>query len=160
MAFPAHIVAAGGFTEDGKGNILLVKTHHNGWVFPGGQVENGESITDAVIRETKEESGIDVEVGPLVSVFSNTCEYIWRDGKTHVPTKVMLNFICSYKGGDLEASDETSDGMWVPVKKALEYITHPSLRFQYKAYLDFDGRILYAEYKTRPSFVVVTQRHV
>jgi len=36
MAFPTHIVSAGGIVEDGKGNILLVKAHDDGWVFPGG----------------------------------------------------------------------------------------------------------------------------
>ena len=35
---PTHIVATGGIVEDNAGNILLVKTYHGGWVFPGGQV--------------------------------------------------------------------------------------------------------------------------
>lgn len=35
VAFPTHIVSAGGIVEDGKGNILLVKAHDDGWVYPG-----------------------------------------------------------------------------------------------------------------------------
>ncbi|WP_244364349.1 hypothetical protein [Paenibacillus cellulositrophicus] len=35
MPFPTHIVATGGFVEDGQGNILLVKTRDGGWVYPG-----------------------------------------------------------------------------------------------------------------------------
>lgn len=59
MAFPTHIVSAGGIVEDGKGNILLVKAHDDGWVYPGGITEIGENLIDGVIREIKEESGID-----------------------------------------------------------------------------------------------------
>jgi 8-oxo-dGTP diphosphatase len=46
MAMPTHIVAVGGFVEDENGNILLVKTIHNGWVYPGGQVEAGGNLID------------------------------------------------------------------------------------------------------------------
>lgn len=160
MTFPTHILAAAGFTEDGKGNILMVKTHNNGWVYPGGQVEIGESIPDAVVRETKEESGIDIEVGPLVGIYSNTGTYIWYDGKTHVPTKAMFDFICYYKSGDLGTSDETSDSMWVPKEKALELNMHPVYRLRYQAYLDFSGKILYADYVAHPEFVLKSKRYV
>ncbi|GIP35942.1 hypothetical protein [Paenibacillus sp. J2TS4] len=37
MAFPTHIVSAGGIVEDGNGNILLVKAHDDGWVNPIGK---------------------------------------------------------------------------------------------------------------------------
>jgi 8-oxo-dGTP diphosphatase len=49
MAMPTHIVAVGGFVENVQGEILLVQTQHNGWVFPGGQVEVGENLTDALM---------------------------------------------------------------------------------------------------------------
>ncbi|WP_347397670.1 hypothetical protein [Paenibacillus amylolyticus] len=39
MSFPTHIVSAGGIVEDGNGNILLVKAHDDGWVYPGGMTE-------------------------------------------------------------------------------------------------------------------------
>ena len=41
MRFPTHIVSAGGIVEDGNGNILLVKAHDDGWVYPGGITEVG-----------------------------------------------------------------------------------------------------------------------
>jgi len=94
MVMPTHIVAVGGIVEDSKGNILLVKTRNSGWVFPGGQVEIGENLTDALVREIKEESGIDVSVTKLIGVYSNTAIYKWYDGVTDVPTKVMLDFTC------------------------------------------------------------------
>ncbi len=72
MVMPTHIVAVGGIVEDEQRNILLVKTQHDGWVFPGGQVEAGEDLMEALIREVHEESGIEIVVSQLIGVYSNT----------------------------------------------------------------------------------------
>lgn len=69
---PTHIVSAASVVENDTGEILLVKTYHGLWVFPGWQVDIGENIIDAVIREIKEESGINVTVQKLFTVSSNT----------------------------------------------------------------------------------------
>jgi ADP-ribose pyrophosphatase YjhB (NUDIX family) len=79
LSFPTHIVSAGGFVEDGEGNILLVKTRNGGWVYPGGQVEVGENLMDALVREIKEESGIDTTISYLVGIYSNTGVFKWYD---------------------------------------------------------------------------------
>lgn len=160
MKMPTHIVAAGGIVEDDQGNILLVKTIHGGWVFPGGQVEVGENLMDAVCREIKEESGIDVAVTQLIGVFSNTGIHKWYDGVTDVPTKVMFDFICKPVGGTLTTSDETTDCRWVAKDKVLEFITTPAIRARYQAYLDFRGEITYMEYVTKPEFELKMERKV
>jgi 8-oxo-dGTP diphosphatase len=148
MAFPTHIVSAGGIVEDGNGNILLVKTHDDGWVYPGGIVEVGENLIDGVIREIKEESGIDATVSHLISVVSNTGIHKWYDGVTDVPTKVMFDFVCKPVGGELAISDETTDSRWVPKENVLDFITAPAIRIRYEAYLNFNGSVNYMEYVT------------
>lgn len=158
MAMPTHIVAAGGIVEDGQGNILLVQTIHGGWVFPGGQVETGENLMDALAREIKEESGIETEVSILIGVYSNTGTYKWHDRVTDIPTKVMLDYICRPVGGELGTSDETSESRWVPRDKVLEMITSPAIRTRYQAYLDFDGHVHYMEYVTKPEFEIKRKR--
>ena len=62
MAFPTHIVAAAGYVFDGAGNLLMIKTPNRGWDCTGGQVEVGENIEEAVLREIMEESGITARV--------------------------------------------------------------------------------------------------
>ncbi len=66
------VVAGTVFTLDG-GIVLLkrgVEPALGKWVFPGGYVDRGESVQDAAIRETKEESQVDVRLGRLLNVYS------------------------------------------------------------------------------------------
>lgn len=154
MAFPTHIVAVGGIVEDEDGNILLVNTRDGGWVFPGGQVEVGENLMDALCREIKEESGIDVTVSHLIGVYSNTGTHKWYDGVTEVPTKLMLDFACKPVGGQLSISEETTDSEWVLKEKALDFITPPAIRTRFQVYLDFEGATAYMEYVTNPEFEI------
>lgn len=158
MPFPTHIVATGGFVEDGQGNILLVKTRDGGWVYPGGQVEVGENLIDGLVREIKEESGIDVSVGGLVGVYSNTGIQKWYDGVTDVPTQVGFDFVCQPIGGELLSfSEETTDSRWVAKDRVLDLITQPSVRFRYQAYLEFNGAVNYADYVNKPEFTIKHQ---
>ena len=70
--FPTHILATGAFVRNSNDEILLVKTYNRSWQIPGGQVENREDLVEAVIREVKEESGIDISVNTIVGMYSNT----------------------------------------------------------------------------------------
>jgi len=160
MAWPTHIVAAAGYVEDKNGNLLLVKTHHRGWDTPGGQIENGESVEEGVLREILEESGITATVRCLIGIHSNVGEHLWYDGKTHVPTKVMLDFICDYVDGEPTPSDETSEVLWVPKAEVMQYVTAPAMRFRFEKMLNFDGTISYCSYITKPEFHVRTDRNV
>jgi 8-oxo-dGTP diphosphatase len=151
MASPVHILAVAGLVEDGKGNVLLIKSNHRKtWEFPGGQVESGENLEQALIREIKEESGIDVSVRCLVGLYSNIQETIWHDGITKNPTKLTIDFICNYVGGDLMTSNESSEVIWCPRGKALEMIAHPIFKMRMGNLLNFSGKIYYNAYSSQP----------
>jgi len=158
MKMPTHIVAAGGIVEKEDGTILLVKTQHDGWVYPGGQVEVGENLLDALCREIQEESGIEASVSYLVGVYSNTSTYKWHDGVTDVPTIVNFDYVCRPIGGQLATSEETSDSRWVAKERVLDFITAPYVRLRYQAYLDFTGSVYYMEYATYPQFELKLRR--
>ena len=150
MVFPTHIVAVGGVVENNKGEILLVKQRNNGeWVYPGGQVEVGETIIEALIREVREESGINISVDKLFWIGSNIAGHKGYDGVDNVPTKVIFGFICSYIDGELCDSDETSEARWVKKENVLDMIPLVICdRFQ--AYLDFNGTVQYTAYTSKP----------
>ena len=160
MGWPTHIVAAAGYVFDTKGNILIVKTHNRGWDCTGGQVEEGENIEDAVLREILEESGVKANVKCLCGIYSNVGKHLFYDGVTPVPTKVMMDFICEYIEGELTCSNETSDVIWVPKTEVLSYITSPAQLYRFTKVLEFDGRVTYSSYVTKPEFRVLAERYI
>ncbi len=155
---PTHIVAGAGVVVNDNDEILMVKTYNAGWVFPGGQVEVGENVIDAVKREIMEETGIEVEVGEVFCISSNTGKYPGYNGVKEVPTKAMLDFICKAKDGTPRPSDENSESVFVSREKVLERIQAPNIIERYKAYLEYTGRPVYLEYVTKPCYELRLKR--
>ena len=155
---PTHIVAGAGVVVNDNDEILMVKTYNAGWVFPGGQVEVGENVIDAVKREIMEETGIEVEVGEVFCISSNTGKYPGYNGVKAVPTKAMLDFICKAKDGTPRPSDENSESVFVSREKVLERIQAPNIIERYKAYLEYTGRPVYLEYVTKPCYELRLKR--
>lgn len=71
MSPPKHILSAAAIVVNDKKELLLIKGPRRDWEMPGGQVEEGESLSQAVVRETKEESGIDIEIIKFCGIFQN-----------------------------------------------------------------------------------------
>lgn len=157
---PTHIIAGAGIVINENDEVLMVKTHNAGWVFPGGQVEVGENVIDAVKREVMEETGIDIEVGEVFCVSSNTGKHPGYNGVKEIPTKIMLDFICKAKGGVPRPSDENSESAYIPKDEVLNLIQTPAIIERYKAYLEYTGRPTYMAYVTRPSFQLKLKRHI
>jgi mutator protein MutT len=83
-----------------EGEILLQKRSRNEelWGFPGGAVEPGESFEEAVVREVKEETGLDVNVDYLIGVYSKFFE---KYDNGDISQTVCAFFKCSVKSGEL-----------------------------------------------------------
>ena len=158
--FPTHIIAGAGIVINEHQEILMVKTYNAGWVFPGGQVEVGENVIDAVKREIMEETGIDVEVGEVFCISSNTGKHPGYNGIKEVPTKIMLDFICEAKCGTPRPSDENSESAYFPKDEVLDLIKAPVIIERYKAFLEYSGRPIYLEYVTKPTFELKLKRPI
>ena len=155
---PTHIVSAAGVVVNERDEILLVKDHRHGWVLPGGIVEEGENVIDGVKREIMEETGVKVEVGELFCVTSNTCKYPGYNGVKVVPTKLMLDFVCTAKGGTPRPSDENSESAYFSREEAARLIQTPAIAERFKAYLEYAGRPTFLAYVNQPSFELNAKR--
>ena len=121
------VVAGTVFTLDG-GIVLLkrgVEPAMGKWGFPGGYVDRGESVQDAAIRETKEESQVDVKLGPLLNVYSYPRS-----------PNVIVVYTAEIIGGELVAADESVDaGAFSPEKIPWDDLAFDSTRDALKDYI-------------------------
>jgi ADP-ribose pyrophosphatase YjhB (NUDIX family) len=88
---------------------LLLQQRSDGgqWGLPGGAVEIGESVTQAVVREVREETGLDVHPRRLVGVYSDPALQVVRYPDGNVWQYVSVCFECTVRGGTLTTCDET-----------------------------------------------------
>lgn len=119
---------------DAAGRILMVhKTDNDLWALPGGGMDLGESIADAAVRETKEETGIDIEVTGLIGVYTNPRHVLaYDDGE--VRQQFSLCFTTRMLGGELRTSSETSEVRFVAPADLHELNIHPSMRLRIDHY--------------------------
>ena len=139
---PMHIVAAGGLVTNSQGQVLLIKSPRYGdWEFPGGQVEESETIPHALEREVFEETGIVVRVKSLVGIYSNTRK----------PSIVNMDFICEYVSGEPATSAESTQVEWIDRAKALSLVKREAIYKRLKNMLEFSGEITYRAYFVDPN---------
>lgn len=80
------------------------------WSLPGGVVEVGETLEEAVAREALEETGLVVEVGAAIEVLDR----IHRDDDNRVEYHyVVIDYLCTSRGGALASSSDAADARWV-----------------------------------------------
>lgn len=80
------------------------------WTLPGGAIELGESVRQAVEREVREECGLAVQAGDVVEVL----DIIHRDGAGALRFHyVVIDIACRYVGGEIAPGDDAADVRWV-----------------------------------------------
>jgi 8-oxo-dGTP diphosphatase len=123
------VVAGTVFTLDG-GIVLLkrgVEPAFGQWVFPSGYVDRGESVQDAAIRETKEESQLDVRLNSLLNVYSYPRS-----------PNVIVVYVAEVIGGELAAADESTEaGIFSPKEVPWQELAFDSTRDALKDYIKF-----------------------
>ena len=107
--------------------ILLIKRKNNPykykWALPGGFVEYGELVEDAVVREIKEETGLDTKIKALVGVYSDPN----RDPRGHT---VSVVFLLDIINGKLKSGDDACDAKFFYIEDL------PELSFDHSKIID------------------------
>jgi len=96
------------YDSTGK-KILLTRRGDNGrWCLPGGQLDSGESVAETCAREVLEETGLIVEVGRLIAVYSSPNMVLFYDDD-HKYQVISFHFEVKVIGGELGLSNETTE---------------------------------------------------
>ena len=115
--------------RDGDGRLLMIhKIDNDYWALPGGGMDVGESIADAVIREVAEETGMRIEITGLVGIYTSPGHVMaYDDGE--VRQEFSVCFHARPQGGELhEDGTETKAAVWVSVADLDGLSIHPSMR--------------------------------
>jgi mutator protein MutT len=126
--YPAQpILSVGAVVIDGS-RVLLVKRGQEPlkgqWSLPGGVVEVGETLSDALAREVREETGLDVAVGSVVEVLDR----IHRDEAGRAEFHyVIIDYVCRPTGGTLACGTDAEDARWVDRADLSQYALTPKV---------------------------------
>ena len=116
------IVGVGAVVLDADGRVLLVKRGHEPlkgeWSLPGGGVELGETLEAALAREVLEETGVTVDVGPVVEVLDRVDRA--ADGRVQYHF-VIIDYLCYATDTRVICGSDADDVRWVGLDQLAEY---------------------------------------
>ena len=124
------VVAVTVFVVNDQEQVLLIERSDNGlWSLPGGGQDIGENIERTAVRETLEETGIQIEVSGLVGIYSDPNHVVaYDDGEVRQQFSICLRG--RYVSGQPTASDESTLVQWVGREALNDLEIHPSMRLR------------------------------
>ena len=144
MMVPKHIVAVSALVYDAQGDVLCVKTHWRSdtWELPGGQVEEGEPLDEAVRREVLEETGITIRPQRVTGIYYNVSM-----------TVLSVVFIGQYVGGTIGIQpEEIQEARFIRLTEQNigEYIVRPHFLSRTRDALQNKNSLPYETWKVNP----------
>ncbi|MBB1156953.1 NUDIX hydrolase [Amycolatopsis dendrobii] len=123
-------VAVSAFIQDDEGRILMIRrTDNDLYAIPGGQLELGETLAQAAVREVREETGIECEVTGVIGLYSNPRHVIaYDDGE--IRQEFSICFFANFSSGTLTTSNESKEVQWIHPHDLQNLNIHPSIRLR------------------------------
>jgi 8-oxo-dGTP diphosphatase len=110
-------------------DVLLIKRgkapFKGQWSIPGGGLDYGEAVRDGLLREIREETGVEVNILGLLDVFEALPRPEGGDFAQHV---VLIDYVCEWQAGEPVAGDDAAEAEFVPVETALERLSWDKTR--------------------------------
>ncbi len=129
--FPEPVVGALIFNKEGK--IFLLESHKwkGKYVIPGGHIELGESIEQALKREIKEETGLEIYDIKFICVK----EFIFDKAFWKRKHFIFLNFVCKTNSTKVKLDSEGQGYLWTTLEEALKLPTEPYTKGTIREYM-------------------------
>lgn len=108
-----HYVSVAGIVINEEEKILLIKHPRRGWEYPGGVVEVGETLEEALRREILEEAGVTIDIVGFVGICKNV--------KLDI---INIDFRCIYVSGEVTKSEESIEVRWVSKEEAVNMVEY------------------------------------
>ncbi len=119
------------------GEILLIRRSDNGnWALPGGAVDLGESLTQAAVRETREETGVDCEITGLSGIYTDPAHVLLYTSNGEVRQEFSIVLTGRATGGQPTPSSETSEVRWAAPGDLESYEMDRSMRLRVQHYAE------------------------
>ncbi len=122
-------------TDDADDILLIQRTDNGNWALPGGAIDLGESVAQAAVRETLEESGIECEVTGIVGIYSDPRHVILYTSNGEVRQEFSIVPTARALSGRPTTSSESSQVRWVPAPELSGYTMDRSMRIRIKDFL-------------------------
>ena len=116
-----------------EGKVLLMRSHkwNDMYVMPGGHIELGESMEDALRREVREETGLAIEQIEFLAFQ----EFIHDQAFWKRRHFIFFDYVCRTRTNHVTLNDEAEDYAWVPLQEALAYPVEPYTKHAIEVYL-------------------------
>jgi len=119
------------------GEVLLIRRSDNdNWAVPGGAIDLGESMVQAAVRETREETGIDCEVTGLVGIYTDPRHVMLYTSNGEVRQEFSILLTARATGGAPTPSEESSEVRWVAREALGGYAMDRSMRLRIGHFLE------------------------
>jgi mutator protein MutT len=141
---PANSLVPGGsaiVTNDAGEILLQRRTDNQLWALPGGKMDIGETLEQAIVREVCEETGLRVEPERIVGIYSDPKHvFAYSDGEVRQEFSICL--ACRIVGGEVHVSEESSAVRFFSPAEIQDLDMHPSIRLRINDYLERSEPVL------------------
>ncbi len=121
IAYPEPTVGALIFDQQGRILLLKGRKHKNRYVIPGGHVEIGEKMHDAVRREVKEETGLNIYDVEIFAIQDSIFNKFYHKQKHFI----YIDFRCKTDSDDVKINEESEEFLWVTPQESLSLSLDP-----------------------------------
>ena len=117
--------------QNDDAEVLLIRRTDNGrWSLPGGKIDLGETVRQAAIRETREETGLTVDITGIVGIYSNPNHVIEYTSDGEVRQQFTIVLAARPVSGEPTPSAESSHVEWVAPADLDQHPMHPAMRMR------------------------------